>query len=262
MSVVLKRHNIQVKEKTYCFFNPKCCDIYPTDHSPFDMPEYMPDRCSDCNKKLKSWQRSTKYVNKWEKAFHKNFRRWRFTKMLHITAPKKMHEDLSKVPEFIQKDERDGEPLKHATKSDYQKYYREELKKRFKQLRREKYWQKMVDGGQWFYECPISDSGIANPHLHIVLVGPKKIDQEKLTALLVKHKLGEISKFTSPKNKKGHVQKMTYWKNKKLVMNKSAVRRALGYVQAYCKKEQQADGKNNAFFGGLHKKSKKIRHNA
>ncbi len=142
-----------------------------------------------------------------------------------------------------------------TTKVNYQVTLRNILKNRFKIMRkRSKFWKKYVDGGQWFFECPIDENGIANPHLHVLLVGSKKIPVEELSKEFSKYKLGEVTYFSSPKNKKGVIQKMTYWRNRKLVVNKSAVSRCLNYVSAYMKKDEQADGKNNSWFGSLYNK--------
>ncbi len=141
------------------------------------------------------------------------------------------------------------------TKVNYQVTLRNILKNRFKIMRkRSKFWKKYVDGGQWFFECPINENGIANPHLHVLLVGSKKIPVQELSEEFSKYKLGEVTYFSSPKNKKGVIQKMTYWRNRKLVVNKSAVSRCLNYVSAYMKKDEQADGKNNSWFGSLYNK--------
>ncbi len=285
MALSLIRHNIQVKEKTFVFFKPECCsikayhshecdcdncDIIPGTEDWTDvisgnatyshangymtkrvewttkgMPDsgctYRPFRCSSCNTELKAWQRKKMYTNKWTKLFNKNYLRWRFVKMLTLTMPAHLHIKIRK--------EEDPE--------DYMIYLRNEIRRRFKLMRkRSKYWNSVVDGGQWFYECTLKD-GKTNPHLHILLVGPKLINQDKLQIELEKYNLGKIAKFSSPRNKDGVVQKMTYWRNRRLVSNKSAVSRALNYVMKYVMKEEQADGKNNSFFGDLHKKKKK-----
>lgn len=268
------RHNIQVKEKTFVFFSPECCTIKayhshecdggaiikgtedwielvrgspgselhaPT--SPFISKgmadcgcKYQPQRCSNHNTQLKAWQLAKKHKQKWKKLFNKNYRRWRFVKMLTLTLPGSMHIKI-----------RPGED-----KEDYIIYLREEIRRRFKLLRkRSKYWNSVIDGGQWYFECPITDN-ITNPHLHILLVGPKLVKQNKLQKDLEKYNLGTIAKFSSPTNKDGVIQKMTYWRNRRLVVNKSAVSRALNYVVDYMKKEHQIGGKNNSFFGKLH----------
>lgn len=264
------RHNIQVKEESEIpFFSKECCKL--------DDYNLWPIRCSKHNKELKSWQRKNKHIKKWKRLFYKNFQRWRFVKMLTITTPPVLHWDTSDdlnlqttiTPEKIT--ERMGiiyntnesyytrsiieKNLKHTNKSDYQIHLREILKSRFKLMRkRSKFWKKYVDGGQWFYECPIDENGIANPHLHVLLVGSKKIPIEELSEEFSKYKLGEVSYFSSPRNKNGVIQKMTYWRNRKLVVNKSAVSRSLNYVSNYMKKDEQADGKNNSWFGSLYNK--------
>ena len=262
------RHNIQVKEESEIpFFSKECCEL--------DDYNLWPIRCSDCNKQLKSWQRKNAHVKKWKRLFYKNYQRWRFVKMLTITTPPVLHWDTSDdksvqgtwFPEEIHR--KAGNTSKSyyyrssisenginlVNKLDYQIKLREILKSRFKHMRkRSKFWKKYVDGGQWFYECPIDENGIANPHLHVLLVGSKKIPIEELSEEFSKYKLGEVSYFSSPRNKKGVIQKMTYWRNSKLVINKSAVSRSLNYVSNYMKKDEQADGKNNSWFGSLYNK--------
>jgi hypothetical protein len=270
MALSLIRHNIQGKEKTFVFFDGKCCTIkaYHTQecdclncsiipgteswieidsdgHQSLGMRDggcvYQPNRCSKHNTELKAWQRKRKYIKKWMKLFEKYYIRWRYVKMLTLTMPGYMH-----IKPRI------GEDVE-----DYMIYFRNEIVRRFKLLRkRSKYWNKVIDGGQWFYECPLKN-GKTNPHLHILLVGPKKVNQDLLKIELKKYHLGEIMKFSSPKNKDGVIQKMTYWKNRKLMMNKSAVSRVMNYVMKYVTKEEHADGKNNAFFGNLHGKKKR-----
>lgn len=263
------RHNIQVKEETFCFFNDECCERkYYDEHE----DSWYPDRCGSCNKKLKSWQRGKKSQTKWKKLFKKNFRRWRFVKMLTITTPPYFHmeakDDMNQTPMFEEKiNPKIGHSIEESyyvrnilekktrimSKEYYKKIFRDKLRQRFKLLRkRSKYWNKVVDGGQWFYECPITDEGITNPHMHVLLVGPKLIDQEKLQEELTKYKLGSISHFSSPKNKQGAIQKMTYWRNRKLIVNMSAVSRVLNYVDKYMRKDEQIDGKNNSWFGSLY----------
>lgn len=197
--------------------------------------------------------------------------------MLTITTPPVLHWDVAqdkKIQATISKEkitERRGiihntnesyytrtineKKIKKLQKDDYKLQLRNILKNRFKIMRkRSKFWKKYVDGGQWFFECPIDENGIANPHLHVLLVGSKKIPVEELSEEFSKYKLGEVTYFSSPKNKKGVIQKMTYWRNRKLVVNKSAVSRCLNYVSAYMKKDEQADGKNNSWFGSLYNK--------
>ena len=91
-----------------------------------------------------------------------------------------------------------------------------------------------------------------------MLVGPKLINQEQLQEKLEHYNLGKISKFSSPKNKQGVIQKMTYWRNRQLLPNKSAIKRSINYALKYVTKDEQADGKNNSFFGKLQGKSKKV----
>jgi hypothetical protein len=238
MNDVYIRHIIQVKEKKVPFFDEsgECeCDSHPSEHSPFDMPEYMISRCSKHNTELMRWRRKSKFKKKWEKAFTKNYKRWRFVKMLTITLPGYMHI---------------GIPQGYDP-NDYTTYLKNEILTRFKKLQRTKYWIDNVDGGQWFFECPINQ-GITNPHFHILLVGPKLINQEKLQEKLIHYNLGKIAKFSSPRNKKGVVQKMTYWRNRKLILNISAMKRAINYALKYVTKDEQSDGKNNSYFGTLH----------
>ncbi len=247
MGDVYIRHIIQVKEKPAVskkdkppiFFDQfgQCdCDWYPTDpHAVFDTPEHMIKRCSKHNTELMKWRRKEKFRNKWEREFKKNYKRWRFVKMLTITLPGYMHIEIP--PGY--------DP------NDYTTYLKNEVLTRFKKLQRCKYWTDHVDGGQWFFECPIKNNK-TNPHFHILLVGPKLINQVKLQEKLEHYNLGKIAKFSSPKNKQGVIQKMTYWRNRKLMLNKSAVKRAINYALKYVTKEEQADGKNNSYFGCLH----------
>lgn len=237
MSDVKIRHIIQVKEDNptdYPFFSLKCCEISPTDYGVTDMPEYMPTRCSIHNTQLMKWRRKSSFSKKWTKAFTKNYIRWRFVKMLTITVPDYMH--IENIEKYLEVDTRT--------------YLRSEILRRFRKLTRSDFWNKHVDGGQWFFECPINE-GKANPHFHVMLVGPKLIDQKKLGEKLEQYHLGKISKFSSPKNKQGVIQKMTYWRNRKLIMNKSAVTRAINYCLKYVTKEEVYDGKNNSYFGKL-----------
>ena len=255
------RHNIQVKEeKKVPFFSLECCE--------WSGPEAdWPIRCSKHNTELKTWQRSNKSKDKWERLFMKNFQRWKFVKMLTITTPPVLHwetfednkqnylttdmEDLD--ASWVRKKFEDKTRI--ITRESYQVKLRDILRSRFKYMRkRSKFWDKYVDGGEWFYECPIDENGIANPHLHVLLVGPKLIPVHEMSEEFSKYGLGEVTYFSSPKNSNGVIQKMTYWRERKLVVNKSAVRRALNYVSAYMKKAEQADGKNNSWFGSLYNK--------
>ncbi len=242
MGDVYIRHIIQVKEKpSVPFFDEegKCdCEFVGTDqHSLTDMPEKLAIRCSEHNTALMKWRRKQKFKKKWEKQFNKNYRRWRFVKMLTLTMPPYMHIEI---------------PPGYDT-NDYTTYLRNEILNRFRKLQRCDFWKKHVDGGQWFFECPIKNNK-TNPHFHIMLVGPKLINQKKLQQKLIHYKLGEIAKFSSPKNTQGVIQKMTYWRNRKLMLNKSAAKRAINYCLKYVTKEEQADGKNNSYFGCLHNK--------
>jgi hypothetical protein len=241
MGDVIIRHIIQVKEKpSVPFFSKECCEYYDGYDVWADSDPYA-NRCSVHNTQLMQWRRKSKFQKKWEKLFLKNYRRWRFVKMLTITLPGYMH--ITIPPGY--------DPI------DYTTYLRNEILIRFRKLCRSKFWTDHVDGGQWFFECPIKDE-ITNPHFHVMLVGPKLINQEQLQEKLEHYNLGKISKFSSPKNKQGVIQKMTYWRNRQLLPNKSAIKRSINYALKYVTKDEQADGKNNSFFGKLQGKSKKV----
>lgn len=236
-------HIIQVKEERFSFFSDKCCksrfyEPIENESGVFFLGKHgdgeYPDRCSHHNTNLMRWRRIDKFKKKWTRLFTKNYIRWRFVKMLTITLPPYMH--IDNIQDYL--------------KEDTITYLRNEILTRFRKLCRNKYWKDHVDGGQWFFECPIIN-GKANPHFHIILVGPKLINQEQLQKHLVHYHLGSIAKFSSPKNSEGVIQKMTYWRNRKLVMNKSAVKRAINYAIKYVSKDSQIDGKNNSYFGKL-----------
>lgn len=239
MSVAHLRHNIQVKEEhSVPFFSEECCESrWDVETMGVERTMLWPIRCSNHNTQLKTWQRKDKFYKKWNKLFLKQYRRWRFVKMLTITLPGHLHLEL-----------RPGEDHQ-----DYQIYLKNEILRRFKNLTRCKYWKDNVDGGQWFFECPITNLK-CNPHFHIMLVGPKLINQVKLQEKLEHYNLGKIAKFSSPKTKTGAVQKMTYWKNRQLRPNKSAIKKAIYYCLKYVTKEFQTDGRNNSYFGNLYKK--------
>jgi hypothetical protein len=250
MSDVKIRHIIQVKEKKGrkgpIFFGQDCgCKIQSGACVWADRDD-IPIRCSKHNIQMHNWARTKKFKIKWEKLFTKQYRRWRFVKMLTITLPGYLHWQI-----------RPGEDHE-----DYIVALRNDILVKFRKLIRCKYWKDTVDGGQWFFECPISE-GKMNPHFHIMLVGPKLINQDKLQKELERLSLGSekeenevrtIAKFSSPKTKNGTIQKMTYWKDRQLRPNKSAIKKAIYYALKYVRKEEQASGKNNSFFGELYKK--------
>ncbi len=189
-----------------------------------------PNRCIDCDRELKRWLREKAGIEQIKKQF--KWTRHKFIKFATVGLPG--------WKEF---------PLDLA--DDQVKLYREELVAKFKLLRRTKVWKESVDGGKWFFEITshtsleqmhtenIENSVInvkLNPHLHILFMGPKKMDYDTLQKECTRVGLGRF--HFSP------IKKGSKFKN------------AIKYISAYLKKDEQTKGVNRGSFGFLQGKKK------
>ena len=142
--------------------------------------------------------------------------------------------------------------------------------RRFHNLRKSKFWKAHVDGGVWFYEvttntsdetltidCPDipTDLGLefetitwstgrhttVHPHLHCLLLSPKKIPMNLLNHELRSRELGDAW-ITVPKDRDGNI----------IDDDKVSIKQALGYALSYVKKKDQEDGRNRGTFGTLY----------
>ncbi|AXH79199.1 MAG: replication protein [Circular genetic element sp.] len=226
---------IQDKEKPLYGFFCKDCEIYDNLLGTVDKPngwenrDYIrqhcrPNRCTKCDRELKRWQREMNGIEQIKKQF--NWERHKFLKFGTI--------GLAGSKEF---------PIDMA--EDQIKPYREELVAKFKILRRKPIWKDCVDGGKWFFEVTTRthvtqkqlDDGEytvsvkLNPHLHILFMGPKKINYDQLQLACKKVGLG---KFHFSKSTSG-----TKFQN------------VLRYISGYLKKDNQFQGVNRGSFGFL-----------
>lgn len=224
------RPNIQVKEEKFCFTCPDC-EIMYWDSDGMDLLKPYPKRCPDCNQEYCTWRR----IKKWKRLLIDNFsyKRHKFIKFLTFSL--------------------EGEKTVYDLKD-----YRTELRTRFNQVRRTKFWNDHVDGGMWFFEVTMRtehyqdtiDGGcftnehhiILNPHFHCLILGPKKIpirndyqgSGEVLEDVFKRFGIGEQFNIKGDPKRRG-------------------INAATGYITAYLKKEGQALGRNRAVFGLLRK---------
>lgn len=249
--------NIQVKEKTYAFFSKECCE-YEMGQEVFHINKHIIDhnlinqstikRCSDHNILFMRWKRKRDGVKKLKKMFNK--KRHRCIKMITF--------GLKDIKETTQ-----------ANKIDDHKLWREQLRKKFHTMRRDRngIWKSYVDGGMWFFETVLKGQGESenyssihteeqqdwnddklsiHPHFHCIVLGPKNLagknrDFEELNALFEKHGLGKPS-VTLPRDKKG----------KPL----ASINKASWYVTKYLDKPNQIDGSNRGSFGNFNSKKR------
>lgn len=142
----------------------------------------------------------------------------------------------------------------------------------FNNLRKSVFWKKHVDGGAWFYEYTtdasdqyvtidcldgpsdigtkpetitwtIGDHTTVHPHLHCLILSPKKIPMPLLNQELRNRGLGDAW-VTVPKDKNGNI----------IEDDKMSINRALGYALKYLDKNIQIDGRNRGTFGSLYRK--------
>ncbi len=131
--------------------------------------------------------------------------------------------------------------------------WREELRKRFNKLRRDKWWNSVVDGGIWFYETTLEEiedfeqqddlndiDMKIHPHFHCMILGPRNLagpgrNFEELNNLFEKHGLGKPS-VSVARSKSGKAINAS--------LNKS-----LWYLTNYLKKQEHAEGINRGSFG-------------
>ncbi len=194
------------------------------------MKNCHPIRCRNCDKELKRWQREMNGIEQIKKQF--KWSRHKFIKFATLGLPG--------TKEF---------PIDLA--EDQVKLYRENLVAKFKLLRRTKVWKNSVDGGKWYFEITsrtsleqmhieCEDNSIINvklnPHLHILFMGPAKMDYDKLQKECKRLGLG---KFHFSPIKKG-----------------SKFKNAIKYISSYLKKDNQFQGVNRGSFGFLQGKKK------
>jgi len=248
--------NIQVKEEIlpefpfWGYFEDKENEIpCGCDLSSNDKDEEFPLRCSRHNTEYCRWKRKRDGVKKLKKMFNK--KRHRCIKMLTFGLPS-------------------IKGTNQENKIDDHKFWREELRKKFHTMRRDRngIWKSYVDGGMWFFETVLKGQGESesyssihtdeqedwnddklsiHPHFHCIVLGPKNLagknrDFEELNALFEKHGLGKPS-VTLPRDKKG----------KPL----ASINKASWYVTKYLDKPNQVDGSNRGSFGNFNIKEKK-----
>lgn len=226
---------IQDKEKIpYGFFCENCKVYHMTlgiiidvNHMNEDDYEHcIPNRCLDCDRELQRWKRQQEGIKQIKKQF--KWSRHKFIKFGTIGLPGNKEFPTDFADEQI-------------------KSYREELVAKFKLLRRTKVWKSSVDGGKWFFEITSrtsleqmhtdidrSNSVVnvkLNPHLHVLFMGPSKMNYEDLQKECKRLQLG---RFHFSPIKKG-----------------SKFQNALKYISAYLKKDEQTKGVNRGSFGFL-----------
>ncbi len=239
--VPLSSDYIQDKEKIPFGFFCFNCEIYENDgysptfhtkhtfHQIKDMRICRPNRCKDCDRELARWKRCQEGVKRWKKKF--NYQRHKFIKFSTIGLPGSKQFPIDSCDKAIAA-------------------YRQELVYKFKLLRRKPIWKNNVDGGQWFFEVTtrtntrqmstnmksseIIDLNL-NPHLHIVFMGPSKMDYDEIQKACKSVGLGKM-KFSPMKRG-------------------TKINNIMKYVYSYLKKDGQFKGINRGTFGFLVKKN-------
>jgi len=184
---------------------------------------WWPLRCKECNIEMKRWQRRKQWRERFEDRF--NYKRHRFYKFLAFSiAGKKDFTDLID--------------------------YRRLLVERFNKVRRTAIWKKHIDGGMWFFEVTTT-SGVQddleegcfhaevsiNPHMHVIVMGPKLIPIQELSDEFKKHGLGNLDVSRS-RDERGRYCR-------------PSPEQALGYLLGYLKKDDQLQGRNRQTFGNM-----------
>ncbi len=232
---------IQDKEKKPYGFFCEDCEIFDITEQIISQEwwlyeaEYLathcrPNRCRECDRELKRWKREQEGIKQIKKQF--DWSRHKFIKFGTIGLP-------------------GGKEFPIDMADNQVKLYREELVAKFKLLRRTAIWKKGVDGGKWYFEVT-SRSSLEqmhteerknsvikiklNPHLHILFMGPKKMDYDTLQKECTRVGLGT---FHFSPGKKG-----------------SKFQNAIKYISAYLKKDNQFQGVNRGSFGFLNKVKK------
>ena len=228
---------IQDKEKKpYGFFCSECEIFDKTnynfiDHNLVEIDKaYLathcrPNRCLDCDRELARWKREQEGIKQIKKQFV--WSRHKFIKFGTLGLPGTKNVPIKMSDKEIKK-------------------YRENLVAKFKLLRRTKVWKKAVDGGKWYFEVTTrshleqmhtndDDNSVVevklNPHLHILFMGPEKMDYDELQEECSRLDLG---KFHFSKQRPG-----------------SKFQNAIKYISAYLKKDNQFQGVNRGSFGFL-----------
>ncbi len=228
---------IQDKEKKPFGFFCDECEIYDKtqdcfiDHNLVKIePEYLqlhcrPNRCHICDRELKRWIREQEGIKQIKKQF--NWSRHRFIKFATLGLPGNKNFPVNLADNEVKK-------------------FREELVAKFKLLRRTATWKKAVDGGKWYFEVTTrshleqmhintDEKSVVkvklNPHLHILFMGPEKMDYDEIQLECTRLQLG---KFHFSKQKPG-----------------SKFQNAIKYISAYLKKDNQFQGVNRGTFGFL-----------
>lgn len=183
----------------------------------------VPNRCSKHNKRIKTFQRTKDLEHKLASKFEQ--RRHHHIRMATIGMPGQKVTELNKVEKSIVE-------------------WRTLIKEEFCKLRKRSIWKTHVDGGMYFFECTITPIGNGqvkiNPHLHMVLLCPKKfpiVQMNNYLASLTGITLGRFH-ISTPRDKQGRIKKCRPID-------------AIGYCTSYMKEEQQLDGKNRQRFGNL-----------
>ena len=232
------------EDREWCFFGKTSacsCQHYLDQGS--GIPIY-PKRCAGHNKKYMRWRRKRDLRVKILDLF--DWRRHMCIKMLEFS----LHRETVYLEDL-------AEQRAHGLR-------------RFKNLRKSKFWKEHVDGGVWFYEftdntsdetvtidCPDgpTDLGLetgtitwdigthttVHPHVHCLLLSPKKIPMDLLNAELKKRDLGHAF-VTVPKDRHGNI----------IDDDKMSVNMGLGYALKYVEKDIQANSRNRGTFGTLH----------
>lgn len=251
---------IRVKEEIKIgFYSPRCCGPIVTRADGVQYPEY---RCREHNIQFCKHKRIKKTKIKFKNKF--DYKRHKFIKMLTFGLPgektttNEIVDTIIKQP-FIRKEYSKLQYIQEATdirecERDHERW-RTELRSRFNKLRRDKWWNKHVDGGIWFYETVLTENGDEgdmkiHPHFHCMILGPKNLagqnkDFNELNDLFEKHGLGKPS-VSVAKNKDGKT------------INAS-LDSSLWYLTNYLKKQEHSEGKNRGSFGIFNKRSKKVK---
>lgn len=213
-----------------------------------------PTRCTTCNNEKRRWERRRNWFRRICDRF--DWRRHGFMKFVTVGLP---GEKIFQEPEPRSELPKDQSTLSKQKFPYEPGHYRPELIRGLKALRKTDFWNEHVDGGMWFYEETIREelNGLQNqrtlhsdafydanvtihlnPHMHILLLGPKKIPYDQLQEEAAKVGLGKF-KFSSPRNKYGQYVYPT-------------IKNAVWYVMSYLKKDTQIDARCRGTFGCLY----------
>ena len=241
-------HRCQKYDDAHITMKPTC-DI---DKDVMKMHGCIPNRCNRCSRWNKRWQLGETYkrnlVAKFDKRRHHHIRMVQLGWLGERKVEKKF---IGSKLKFT----REEHPMLGQWKCPIRRA-RDEMISGLKALREYHIWKEHVDGGIWFFEVttkPVGDHHMhINPHMHLVLLCPKKFPVEQINNLLFDQN-GLVRREGTRVSKLGrcHIHSTRCKKTGKFL--KSKPKDAANYLVSYAKRPGIV-GKSRNQFGILTKR--------